>query len=239
MSDWLYRFVRAGLQDFIWGGELTGAENLPEKGPAIFVGNHLGALGPIAAAACLPRRLYPWVASEMLDAKLAPEYLRLDFVEKVLHLRPPLSLWLAKVIAKISVPLLNSVGCVAVYRDAEGLRATFEHSLELLMNGHFLLVFPENPTQPIDPHLKMSPFKKGFVRLGELFFERTQQIISFYPVVVHEQLRLVQVGKPIAYNPYTAPVEERIRVKGVLEKLIQEMYLKMDSGGYIGIPQPR
>ena len=238
MADWLYDFITVGFQAFIWGGELEGEENLPEQGPAILVANHLGALGPIASAACVPRRLYPWVVAEMMDANTAPSYLRLDFVEKELHLRLPFSLWLAKILSKITVSLLNSVGCVAVYPDADGLRITFERSLELLLIGQFLLVFPEDPRKPIDPQFRTSPFKKGFVRLGELYFQRTRRILRFYPLAIHGERRLVQVGKPIAYNPCTLPVEERIRVKNVLENMIHEMYLEMDAVGYVGVPLP-
>ena len=238
MADWLYSFIAAGIQAFIWGGELAREENLPEQGPAVLVANHLGALGPLASAACVPRRLYPWVVAEMVDANTASNYLRLDFVEKELHLRLPFSLWLAKALSKITVPLLNSVGCVAVYPDADGLRTTFERSLDLLLDGQFLLVFPEDPSRPIYPQFKMSPFKKGFARLGEMYFQHTGQILRFYPLAIHGERRLVQVGKPIAYNPYTSPVEERMRVKNVLENMIHEMYLEMDAGGYVGVPLP-
>ena len=50
MADWLYSFIAAGIQAFIWGGELAREENLPEQGPAVLVVNHLGALGPLASA---------------------------------------------------------------------------------------------------------------------------------------------------------------------------------------------
>ncbi|MHB8779196.1 MAG: hypothetical protein ACYC6R_15770, partial [Anaerolineales bacterium] len=79
MKDLLYRSLAAGFQAFIWGGEVMGEEILPEQGPAVLVANHLDALGPIAVVSCVPRRLHPWVVADMLDAKLAPEYLRWDF----------------------------------------------------------------------------------------------------------------------------------------------------------------
>jgi len=238
MKNLLYRFVSAGLQHFIWGGEIAGEENLPEKGPAVLVANHLGALGPIAAAASVPRRLYPWVISAMMDAKLAPEYLRWDFVERELHLARPFSLWLAALIAKISVPLMNQLECIPVYPDSNGLQITFERSVDVLVREGFLLVFPEDPNRPMDERLKMTPFKKGFVRLGELYFQRTRKVLRFYPLAVHDGMRVVQIGKPIAYNPYAPPVNERIRIKNVLEKMIHEMYLELDGNAYVGVPLP-
>ena len=238
MNDLSYRFVAAGLQDFIWGGELTGEENLPEKGPAIFVANHLRALGPIAVVSSVPFRLYPWVASNMLDEHLAAEYLRWDFVERQLHLPMPYSLWLAKAISRLSVPLLNSLGGIPVFPNPDQSQATFEPSVNLLVQGKIVLVFPEDPSQPIDPLCEMSPFKKGFARLGELYFQRSGGFIQFYPLAVHGRRRCVQVGRPVTYNPFALAVNERLRIKRLLETSIHEMLLGMGRDTYLGVPLP-
>lgn len=232
----LYRILAAGFQAFIWGGEATGKENLPEQGPAILVANHLEALGPIAVVSSLPLRLYPWVVSDMLDTNLAPEYLRWDFVERQLHLPMPLSLWVAKFISKISVPLLNVIGCIPVHSNPDDLCATFDQSVNLLAQGRFVLIFPEDPTQPLDPQFEMSPFKKGFVRLGEFYFQHTGRLLRFYPLAVHAVRRTVQVGRPVTYNPYAPPIKERLRVKYVLENMIREMLVGMDGNIYLRVP---
>jgi 1-acyl-sn-glycerol-3-phosphate acyltransferase len=238
VENLLYRFLAAGFQAFIWGGEVIGAENLPEQGPALLVSNHLGALGPIAIVSCVPRRLHPWVHSDVMDAERAPEYLRWDFVERELHLPMPFSLWLAKAIAKICVPLLNRVGCIPVYPNPDDLHSTFDQTVDLLVRNRFVVVFPEDPTRPLDPQFGMSPFKKGFVRLGEMYFQRTGCRLKFYPLAVHAVHRVVLVGKPVTYNPYAPPVKERIRVKGALERMIHEMLADMSGNTYLGIPLP-
>ena len=238
MVGLLYYLLAAGFQAFIWGGEVTGEDNLPYEGPAVLVANHQGALGPIALVACVPRRLHPWVAADVMDPKLAPEYLRLDFVERELHLPMPFSLWLAKAISKFSVPLLNRTDCIPVHTDPEGLFATFEQSVDLLARSGYVVVFPEDPTQPPDPQFGMSPFKKGFVRLGELYFQRSGRSLKFYPLAVHAVRRTVQVGKPVTYNPYGQPVKERIRVKNALEGMIREMLDEQNGDFYLRVPLP-
>jgi hypothetical protein len=115
MKDPTYRWIAWIFEAFLWGGELVGDENLLE-GPAVFVSNHLGAVGPIAVLACLPVRVYPWVISDMLDNDKSAAYLNQDFVERQLHLAPPFSLSVAKAISKISVRLLRSAGCVSVWQ---------------------------------------------------------------------------------------------------------------------------
>jgi hypothetical protein len=238
MQDYVYRLLSAGLQAFIWGGELVDEENLPQKGPAVLVANHLGALGPIAVAACVPRRLYPWVAADMMDPQRAPEYLRWDFVERQLRLPQPYSLWLAKALSKLSVPMLNSAGCIPVHSNFEDLLAPFEQSVRLLEQGGFILVFPEDPKQPLDPLSKMSPFKKGFVRLGEFYFQKTGRALKFHPLAVREIQRTVQAGKPVTHNPYAPPVRERLRVKNALEASIREMLAGKNGDVYLRVPRP-
>jgi len=236
-GDALYWFVSHMLDAFIWGGELTGDENLPHEGPAVYVSNHALALGPIAVAASLPVRIHPWVVGDMLDWEKAAAYLNKDFVEPQLHIPPPLSMPLARLISQASVRLLRGVGSIPVWHGGEALE-TYRISLDHLTAGQSLLIFPEDPTQPVDEQSKMSPFLKSFARLGELYFERTQKILKFYPIAVHPNLRKVKLGKPISFNPNNNRANERMRIRSVLETIIRGMFIEMTLQDYAGIPLP-
>ncbi len=238
MNETLYRFVSWGFQELIWGGDLLGDENLPEKGPAVFVSNHLGAVGPIAVGGAVPRMMHAWIHADTLDPLLAADYVRRDFVEPQLHIPPPISAWLAKGISKIHVPLLRAAGGIPVYHTTEGLYETYRLSVDVLAAGKYLLIFPEDPDQPIDPRYQMTPFKKGFTRLGELYYERTRQVLPFYPLAVHAETRTVRVGKPIRYNYLNNPASERQRIKNLLEQNIQAMYLQASESEIVQLPLP-
>lgn len=234
MNDATYRFLAGLLDAFLWGGELQGEENLPKQGPAVFVANHLGAMGPIAVLASLPVRVYPWVIDDMLDKDKAAAYLVKDFVEPQLHLPPPVSHWLAWCISKISVPLLRSVGCIAVCQG-EQLLKTYRQSVNLLLEGKNLLIFPEDPHQELDFQVRMTPFQKGFARLGEFYYQRSGQALTFVPLAVHLETYRVWVGNKVMFNPHVNPVNERLRIKHVLEASIRAMYLDMASGNLAGL----
>jgi hypothetical protein len=235
MNDRAYRLIASLLDAFLWGGELVGVENLPHSGPVVFVANHLGALGPVAVIASLPVRVYPWVIADMLDREKAPNYIQQDFVEPQIHLQPPLSMWLAKQISKISVPLLRSARCVPVYQG-EGLLETFRLSVDLLVKGKSLLVFPEDPDQGKDVSSQMTPFKVGFTRLGEQYYARTARSLLFCPLAVHTESYRVRVGAPIAYNVNNPPRVERLRIKSVLEGNIRALVLDMVMNQFPGVP---
>lgn len=236
--DVFYWFAVGLLDALYWGGVLEGYENLPSQGPAIFVANHLGPHGPIGVVCSLPRRVYPWIVADMLDPALAGEYLRKDFVEPRLGLKPPTSISFSQALSRITVPLLRSLGCVPVYRGYEQTRKTWEISLALLLQGKYLLIFPEDATLPADPATGFNPFLRAFARLGEFYYERTQQRLAFYPVAVHPSHR-VRVGEPISYNPLNPVGLERSRLRNLLQDAIRRMYLDMERQGASGLVEVR
>ncbi|HKZ44340.1 MAG TPA: hypothetical protein VJZ78_04810 [Anaerolineales bacterium] len=229
MKDSIYHLIARGVDAFIWGGELLDTENLPEKPPAVFIANHLGPLGPIGVVSSLPLRLYPWVAGEMIDPVLAPEYLRRDFVEPRLKLQPPVSLQFSKFLSKITVPLMQSVGGIQAYVGGqETLYKTLEESMTYLKEGKFLLVFPEYAILGTDSMKKIYPFQKTVFRLGEMYYSSNRQRLGFYPLAVHESHK-VRVGLPIYYSHLLEPAMERMRLKNLVEESVREMYQEMDQ----------
>lgn len=221
-GDALYWFLRRALDVLVWGGELVGDWELPPAGPAVFVANHAGALGPIAVAASLPVRLHPWIVGDMLDAGKSAPYLLQDFVKPELHLADRLGMPLSQALSRVTVPLLRNLGCIPVWQERE-LLETYRVSEEALVQGRSLLVFPEDPALPIDSRTGMRPFKTGFAHLGRLHFDRSGEPLNFYPIAVHRPARRVRLGPPIAYNPLSSTPSERRRIAHSLEAVIAAM----------------
>jgi hypothetical protein len=234
MKDEMYHFIVGVLDLFLWGGELIGEENLPRRGPAVFISNHLDATGPIADACSIPLRVHPWVIADMMDKDLAPVWLQADFVERQLHFKPPVSPWLARAICRISVPLFYSLGCIPVYiSDYERMRETLEISMDILREDKFILVFPEDYRLPKDPVTKMQPFQHSFVRLGERYYSETGECLEFYPVTVHAIGKIV-IGKPVVFNPLNPVGQERRRLKKLMEDTIKAIYMQLEGGNVSG-----
>ena len=238
MNSGLYRMVAWGFQNLIWDGQLINPQNLPAAGPAILVANHVRALGPVAVGGSVPLEMHYWIHADMLDPRVAPDYLRRDFLEPQMHLPQPLSFWLAGLIARVHVPLLRAIGGIPVYHDSDRLQTTLRQTVDLLEQGACILIFPEDPNLPMDVRYEMTPFKKGFTRLGELFYERTRLVLSFHPLAVDARSRTVRAGQPVRFQPLNPPAAERRRLKVMLEESIHAMLMQASAESYIGQPLP-
>jgi len=242
MSALGYYLLAKTLDALYWGGELVGAEHLPERGPAVFAANHLGPRGPIGAACTIPRRMNPWVIADMVDPDLAAEYLRWDFVEPRLRLKPPHSLKFARALSRITVGMLRGLGGVPVYKgNPTALQDTLQASLQVLLRNEYLLICPEEPDLPADPLTGMNPFMKSFARLGEMLHEANGGLLPFYPVAVHGSHR-VQVGPAVVFDPRNPLPYERMRIKDAVEKRVKNMYLQLDAAAAsarLFVPQDR
>lgn len=228
MKDASYFFFTGIIRTVYWKQAPLVSEDLAHISPSVLVSNHLSAKGPVSVVCALRLRLYPWVIADMVSKQLAPEYLRLDFVEPSLGLRMPFSQMVARLISLFSVPLLNAMECIPVNRsNHHALRQALLETVEALKKDRIIVIFPEEPSMDPNPMTKMRPFLKGFTRLGELYFHDTGQRLRFYPIAIHES-RKIMVGQAMEFNPQNRLPLERRRLKNGLETSIQSMYLEME-----------
>ena len=201
--------------------EVVGFDNIQTPGPAIYVANHLGSIGPLAVILSVPIRFYPWVIAEMMDFKRAPRYLFDDFVHPDLHMGGRFGMVFSTLLTKISVRLLRTIGAISIDRFGGSTTDGFRHSLKILNEGKNLLIFPEDPLQPLDPETLMRSFMPGFATLCSLFQAGQEILLPVYPMAVHSNSEMVSIGKPEFYhqqsnhretiNLFCQLVEDRVR----------------------------
>ena len=206
---------------------LHGARNLRSCGPVIVVSNHAGTYGPLSVITSLPLELYPWVVSETTDARTAARRIQADFLEAELHLRPPLSAWLARAIARIAAALMRDINAVPVYQHSRNIRSTVERSVELLEQGKNIVVFPEDPDRKLNDVL--NHFCTGFVHLARRYYERTRRVVLFIPVAVNRGVRAIMVGQPVRFDASAPFAVEKARLKRELEHRVYELYRTLED----------
>ncbi len=211
VNDTLYKAVR-------WLGtplrfRLSGVENIRDHGPAIYAGNHLASEGPLAIILSVPVRFYTWTIAEMMDFERASQYLFDDFVHPVWHLNGRFGGVVSYLVSRIAVVLLTNLGSISVDRSRGGFAGTFRRSLDLLMQGKNLLIFPEDPKEPLNPETQSRAFLVGFTWLCHLYLKETGHHLPVFPLAAFPDSRIVGIGKPLCF-PDTGDPRQQIRIFG-------------------------
>jgi 1-acyl-sn-glycerol-3-phosphate acyltransferase len=195
--------------------------------PLIFVSNHIGSFGPVSVLTSLPAKLYPWVAQEVTELKKVARHLQLEFTELELKLKPPLSVWLARLIGRICVALMRNIEAIPVYSGSRRIHTTLQRSLELLLAGKNILVFPEDKERPINEVL--GDFNTGFLAMARLYYQKTRKLIRFLPVAVNAKMKAIKIGNPIRFDVRRPFLQEKQRLKRRLQEAIYALYYSMEE----------
>jgi 1-acyl-sn-glycerol-3-phosphate acyltransferase len=219
----VYKLARIVASPFRF--DVLGIENIQTSGPAIFLSNHLGAIGPLAVMLSVPIRFYPWIVTEMMDNQRSPQYLLDDFVSPVLHLHGKLGLAFSTLLTKFAIRLFRAIDAVSIDRFGGTTVEGFRQSLRLLRDCKNLLIFPENSLLARDEETLMRPFMPGFATLCHLYQHEQHHLLPIYPVAVHAESETVSIGKPEYYCALNHHREEIDKFTHLLELHVKELYL--------------
>jgi len=198
-----------------------GSEKL--QGPAILIANHLGAIGPIACVLSIPQQLHLWGSANLFDKTKIVDHLMGDFVGPVLHLRGRFGRFVAKVIGRIVMPMIERLEVVPVDRHDVVLSGVFKRSMQYLEQEGLLLVMPEDPTLPPDTVSGLNPFMSGYVYLCSLVKKQFGGDLPVFPVVVKKKRRQVVIGDPLYYVDTGQIKQDMLMMTRRLEKIINGM----------------
>jgi len=217
------------IRKIFFRSTLRGRRHLAAGGPVIMVANHAGSLGPVSVITTVPVKTYPWVTHEVTDLQTVARRIQAYFLERELHLRPPVSEFLGRAIGRICVGLMKDIGAIPVYPKSRKMTSTFQLSLRLLGEGKNILVFAEDSRRPLNEAI--CEFGTGFIHLAKLYYRKTRKAIRFIPVAVNKKGRGILVGAPIRFDPTNPFPLERDRLKRELESSVSMLYRELEGHG--------
>ncbi|MDR2657039.1 MAG: hypothetical protein LBB86_04345 [Oscillospiraceae bacterium] len=170
-------------------------EAFPE--PAVFVCHHHNMRGPIATMAWTPVPLHPWALAVFFEPKeLARHFGGFTFSQRLGWPRP-----LASVAARLfSAPvalLMRSMYAVPVYRKSIGSIKTMRLSVEMLLRGESIIVYPDIDYDSDDARL--GEMYRGFLLLERFYRERTGQHLPFTPLYYDLRGKSLRLGEPVLF----------------------------------------
>ena len=216
--------IRAFLKP-IMSHKVEGQEHVADL-PGIFVFNHRELYGPVAAIVFLPYDVRPWIFSKMIDKDEIYTHIYDGTFSRIHWLPKWLRRWIPKVVSPVVIWALRSFDPIPVYRGATtGVIKTFSLSIACLNAGDSILLFPENPEDTYEE--QVSAFHRGFANLGRLYYKRTGNKLSFYPVYASKRHHVLRIGEGVRYNPKGGKYEKD-RIVETLEMRMKALQRKDD-----------
>ena len=211
---------------------VSGRERIDRQdSPSVFVCNHGFLYGPVSAVIYLPTYFRPWIHNVMLDTETAVSQMHrsLSFLDRIFGRKA--SDRLIRGINSILQWVLNSFNPIPVVRGASrDVMSTFDASLQALLEGDNILIFPEKPRElnaPVeddeyDPD-RLRNFYTGFAHIGKMYYDATGKSLLFYPLFSDRDRRLFRIGEPVRYDAGLPPRESKQKVARELQRKMNEL----------------
>lgn len=175
--------------------------------PVVFVCNHYEIFGPVAIALSLPLRYHFWINAMVLEAAENVEYM----IPGTRHTFPFLSENVTRKLLRFAAPLIEKTlkrfRALPVYHRHLGKqRRTIEHSVDAMLNGENIVIFPETAI-PAYSHGRVTEFYRSFALIGEVYRRRTGKSAVFCPLYIDRKHRKLCFGQPVRYGQEKAAAE--------------------------------
>lgn len=167
--------------------------------PSVFVGNHVGAMGPIDMVVHFPLRrdCLAWCNEGIMNRKTCPAYVRQDYWwEPGCTLEPLYNATIPYIAAAIIPPVLKSAPTIPVYHDAR-VMTTMRQSLAQLKKGKHLIIFPEQPSGYGEHHEWINT---GWLQICNTYYRATGKALYLYPVHIDVKAHRFEVAKPVIFD---------------------------------------
>ncbi|MBR3750207.1 MAG: hypothetical protein IKK58_00375 [Clostridia bacterium] len=204
--------------------ELEGVENIPQE-PCIIVGNHSQLHGPIVSQLYMPVKCQTWCMGSMMNLKEVPDYAFEDFWSG----KPKRSHWfykiLAHLIAPVSVFIFNNADTIGVYHDTR-IISTLKQTVKVLSEGESVVIFPEYHKEY---NGILYDFRENFVEVARLYHKKTGKNLSFVPMYICPELKMLCFGNKITFDPNLYDKEKKEEMRVYLMEEITRLARELDE----------
>lgn len=195
-----YKAVRGGLRLFmpsfsVWDQRSSIGK---EKDAVVYVSHHQNLFGPITILLWVPEFLRTWMYSVFLEFDTCYR----QYVDYTFTKRLGWPTFLAKAAAWpaawFAVTLTNSGRGIPVYRKSRAVINTLKQTVDALVEGESVLIFPDVEYDDKSPEIK--EIYDGFLYIEKYYFRKTGEHVSFVPVYADKKEKEIRIGMPILFG---------------------------------------
>ncbi len=190
-----FRFIKTIIKIFVRKPKIINLNEEALDENAIYLSNHVGALGPVKHELCFTHNFKFWGTHEMVfKFKDRWKYLANDYFYRKKHHKKIT----AKLIATIVFPFVSifykGMELIPTYTNGK-LMKTIEQSSDYLKDGNSIIIFPENSYDGY--HEKLTEYFAGFILLAKYYYKKTKHNIKIYNMYVRKKDNTLIVDKYI------------------------------------------
>ena len=221
----LFRFARFFVRLKLGKFTVQGAENL--RTPAIYISRHQNMHGPVHSMVYSPVPLHIWSMYMFLDRVSCRDHFR-DFTFSARYGWPRRKASLvAGLIARPVSAALRSMQAIPVYRGQRDILKTFDLSLEVLMKGENLVIFPD--IRYDDTSSEAGAFYTGYLHLARTYYKKTGRQLPIIPMYATHGTRQIVFGEPLLMDPALPFHDEKDRVSRELQEALDRLVRQWDT----------
>lgn len=206
--------------------KVRGKENVNKNDKnKIFITNHYQMYGPLVTFMNFPYKFRPWIIDNMMDPKKVEHQMGLMVYNEFKGVPKFLKWIVLKLVKNLMVFSMRRAKGISVSR--ENPRANIKAmqiSSETLLKGQSVMIFPEKDYVEEG----VGVFMQGFEHLAKYHFQKSGQIVSFYPMFISKRNKTMYILKPITYNPENDANEEKARIIESLRNAMVEKYEEVE-----------
>ncbi|MBE5766704.1 MAG: hypothetical protein E7335_06045 [Clostridiales bacterium] len=174
--------------------------------PAVYLCRHADNSGPLYTLLNLKGNFRPWIYYVFCDEKICFEHTYgYTFTER--GGKPKPIAWILARLSAFSAPkVVRSMRSIPVYRNSAKSMSTIRESIQALLNGESLLIFPDvNYTQADGD---VGEIYRGFLILERMYMAKTGKHLEFVTMKMYPKDR-IEIGNSVMFEDgdYASQVE--------------------------------
>ena len=186
----------------------------PPEGPTVYVCSHGNLRGPLATLCWLPFEVRPWVLHVFTEKEACQaQYRDYTFSQRFGMPQAAASAAAWAVSGYVSA-LMRSLGAIPVYRGSARIRETFRESVDALLAGDSVLIFPD--VDYTDESGDVGEVYEGFLLLERFWRRASDQLLQFVPLRMDAGGKHITAGEAVSFDRSDQWKAEMQRVKEAL-----------------------
>ncbi|MBD3109189.1 glycerol acyltransferase [Bacillus sp. AGMB 02131] len=204
-------------------------ENADQEAHSIvYVSHHERFRGPLSIMLWTKKPIHIWALSVFCEQQTCcRQIIQYPFVQRF-GWNKKAALIICLPLSYIISALVRSANAIPVYRGSREIVKTFRQSVDALVKGDNVLIFPD--VHYDNRSALIGEIDPGFLHLEKYYYKKTKKHLVFVPVFASKSQQKIVHGNPVTFQDGVDFKIEQERVKEALRSSLTQLAYKCGDG---------